>query len=367
MKPPPSIPWATPVLWGREEALVVDALRSTWISGGPYVERFEKELTGLLGVRFGCAVSNGTAALHCAYLALGIAAGDEIIVPGFAFMAAANIALHLGAVPVYAEVDGATWCLSADTIEPKLSPRTRAVVVVHSYGNMCDMEPILALARRAGVPVVEDAAEAFGSSHRGRQAGALGTIGVYSFHATKTITTGEGGLVVTNDPRLNDRVALYRSHGMLRKRHYWHELPGHNFRLTNLQAALGCAQLEKLDVIRRERARVHERYRAVLSRLEGVTLQRFAPGVDAVVWATAIKLDPAAFPQGRDAVMEQMQGVGIETRPGFYAASTMELYRAPALPVCEELSRQVISLPTYPTLADAQIDSICAALSGIRR
>ncbi len=367
MKPVPAIPWATPVLWGHEEAFVADALKSTWISGGPYVERFERELASLLGVGFAGAVANGTAALHAAYLALGIRPGDEIVVPGFAFMAAANIALHVGAVPVFAEVDPDTWCITAESIRRKLTPRTKAIVVIHSYGNVCDMESILALAKDKNIPVIEDAAESFGSLYNGRYSGTLGTIGIYSFQATKTITTGEGGMAVTNSKAIADRISLYRSHGLLRKRHYWHEVPGHNFRLTNMQAALGCAQLEKLDVIVRERERVHARYQTYLSRIDGMITQRFTAGVKPVVWAIAAKLDPAAFPQGRDAVMTQMQEAGIETRPGFCAASMMDFYCAPPLPVCEELSRQIISLPTYPTLHDDQIEYICDCLERLRR
>lgn len=361
------IPWAKPDLWGNEQDYVAAALTSTWVSGGPFVERFEQKLAKLLDVEFACAVANGTAALHAAYLGLQIHPGDEIIVPGFAFMGAANIALLVGAVPVFAEVDPNTWCITADSIECQLSSRTKAIVVIHSYGNVCDMDSILALANRKGIPVIEDAAESFASLYNGRQSGTFGTIGTYSFQATKTITTGEGGLVVTNAKDLADRISLYRSHGLLRKRHYWHELPGHNFRITNLQAALGCAQVEKLDVIIRERARVYNRYQTRLSRVGGVTLQRFAPEVQPVVWAIAIKLDPVAFPQGRDEVMAQMQESGIETRPGFCAASIMEFYRCPSLPICEVLSRQIISLPTFPTLADEQIELICKRLAYLRR
>ena len=362
------IPWASPALWGNEEGMVLEALKSTWISGGPYVERFEQELSVILGTKYTCAVMNGTAALHAAYLGLQLRPGDEIVVPGFAFMGAANIALHVGAVPVFVEVDPDTWCITAESIESRLSSRTKAIVAIHTYGNVCDMDSILALANKKNIPVIEDAAESFASRYNGRYSGTLGTIGIYSFHATKTITTGEGGMVATNVKELADRISLYRSHGLLRKRHYWHELPGHNFRLTNLQAALGCAQLEKLGTIVRERERVHARYQARLARIAGIVPQRFSPRVNPVIWAIAVKLDPAAFPQGRDAAMAQMQEAGIETRPGFYAASMMpHNYSCSKLPVCENLSQQVISLPTFSTLTDEQIELICDRLESLRR
>jgi perosamine synthetase len=361
------IPWAKPVLWGKEQEYLTAALTSTWISGGEFVDRLQSEFAAYSDAKHAFAVCNGTAALHLAFLAANLRAGDEVVVPGFAFQAAANVALLMGARPVFAEVDPDTWCLTAPAVERCLTPRTRAVVPVHTYGNVCAMDDILALARERQLTVIEDAAEAFPSRYKGKLAGTLGTIGCFSFQATKTITTGEGGMVVTNEARASELMTLYRSHGMLRKRYYWHELPGHNFRLTNLQAAIGCAQLEKLDAIIGERDRVNNRYRAELSRVAGTTLQRFASDVTPVVWAIAVQLDPKAFPQGRDAVMLQMSEAGIETRPGFYAASQMEFYHCPPLPVCDQLGRQVMSLPSYPTLEDEQIDFICDRLARLRR
>jgi perosamine synthetase len=228
-------------------------------------------------------VANGTAALHVAYLALGIRAGDEIIVPGFGFLAAANIALHMSARPVFCEVDPRTWCMRAEDIAPLLTARTRAIIAVHTYGNVCNMDGILELAGAHKIPVIEDVAEAFPSRYRNQLAGTMGTIGTFSFQATKTITTGEGGMVTTEESGLHERMVLYRNHGLLRKRHYWHEVPGHNFRLTNLQAALGCAQLERLDAIIVERHRVNDRYRKHLSSLPGIVPQQFDDAVDSGV------------------------------------------------------------------------------------
>jgi len=186
------IPWAAPAYWGNEERYVGDALRSTWISGGPFVERLEREVRALLGeaVRETLATSNGTTALQLPCIALGIGPGDEVVVPGFAFMAAANVALQLRARPVFCEVDPRTWCARAEDVERVLSPRTKAIVAVHTYGNVCDMDPLVELARRRGIALIEDAAESFASRYRGRFAGAIAPIGTFSFHATKTITTG---------------------------------------------------------------------------------------------------------------------------------------------------------------------------------
>ena len=359
------IPWAKPDFWGNEERYVTDALASTWISGGPFVERFEEALAEALDVPFVVAVSNGTTAIHLAYLALGIGPGDEVIVPGFCFQAAANVASLMGATPVFAEVDPDTWCLDPDDLKSRITARTKLIVPVHTYGNICDMDAIRAVADAAGVPVVEDAAEAFASSWRGKMAGTMGLMGTLSFQATKTITTGEGGAVLTASRELRDRMHLFRSHGMAEKR-YWHEVHGHNFRLTNLQAALGCAQLEHLDQIVRERARVKARYESHLSGASGLQMQAIPDAVDSVLWAMAVRLDSTAFPQGRDEVMNQLGGRGIETRVGFYPASQLPLYECGPLPVCEAVSGSMVSLPTFPTLTDDEIDAVCGHLLELR-
>jgi perosamine synthetase len=361
------LPWAKPSLTGNEQLYLSQALASTWISDGQFVKRFEAEFATRLHVPYAISASNGTTALHMAFLALGIGPGDEVIVPGFAFMAAANVAIHLGARPVFTEVDPHTWCMRADDIAAKLSSKSKVIVPVHTYGNVCPMGEIMALARSKEIPVVEDAAESFLSRCDGQFAGTQGTLGTFSFQATKTITTGEGGMVVTSSKELQDKQFLYRNHGMLRTR-YWHEVAGHNFRMTNLQAALGCAQLEQVDQFVADRQRIYEAYQGHLRGIPGVTMQSFAPNVDPVVWAIAATLDPEAYPQGRDSVMLQMQEAGVETRNGFYAASMMpHLYSTPALPICESLARNVISLPTYCSLTDADIEFVCSRLASLRK
>jgi len=360
-----SIPWASTSLWGNEERYVVDALRSTWVSGGKYVEQFEEAFSAFVGTPHVVSTANGTAALHLAYVALGIGHGDEIIVPGFAFMAAANVALLVGAKPVFAEVDPKTWCMTATTAAACVTPRTRAIVPVHTYGNVCDMHDINSLGREAGVIVIEDAAEAIGSRYKGQHAGTVAPVGVFSFHATKTITTGEGGAVVTGDSDLAARLRLFRSHGVAAKR-YWHEVAGHNFRLTNLQAAIGCGQLEHIEQIVFERKRVYDTYRGLLADAKGLMLQEMTVGVEPVVWAVALKLDPAAFPQGRDAVMEQMFAKGIETRPGFYPASALHhIYGPQVLPICDEVGGATLVLPSSPAITATEIEYVCETLGAL--
>jgi len=362
-----NIPWAKPSLDGNELKYVSQALLSTWISGGPFVERFEADFSDFTRAKYSLAVSNGTTALHLAYLASKLKPGDEVILPGFAFMAAANIALHVNATPIFAEVDAKTWCLTADSIEKKITLRTKLIVPVHTYGNVCDMDEIMALAKDRNVNVIEDAAEAFVSSYKGHFAGTIASVGTYSFHATKTITTGEGGMVVTNDRAIYDNMLLYRSHGMLRKRFYWHDVIGHNFRMTNMQAALGCAQIEKLDQIKKARKRVFDEYKIHLSNFPGIELQLFSPHVTPVLWAFAIKLDHKAFPQGRDELINQFNEENIETRPGFYSPSLMKIYKSDKLPICEDLSRNIICLPTFQSLRSEQIEKICNKLKKLKK
>lgn len=362
-----NIPWAKPALWGNEKKYVADALDSLWISGGKYIEQLEDGFSGLFNKKYALAVCNGTAAIHLPYLSLGLRQGDEVIVPGFSFMAAANLALQMHLKPIFAEVDPKTWCLTAGTIENLITPNTKAVVPVHTYGNVCDMDDLVALAKAKNINIIEDCAEALFSKYNGHYCGTSGTVGCFSFQATKTLTTGEGGLVVTDDEELYRRMILYRSHGLGVRGTYGHILPGHNFRITNMQAAMGCAQFEKLEKITGERKRIHQSYRRVLERQQGFVLQHFPPSVDPVLWAFALKLDPKAFPQGRNAVIQQLKDKGIETRPGFTASSLLNIYKPHSLPVCEDLSRQVMSLPTYATLGEEEISFVCKVLLGVKR
>lgn len=361
------IPWAKPDFWGKEKDYLIEALDSTWISGGAFLERFEKLVADYCGVQYAVASSNGTTSLQLAFHALGIKPGDEVIVPGFCFMAAPNMILNIGAKPVFADIDSQTYCTSAGFIEPLITSKTKAIVPVHPYGNICEMDEILELGARHHIPVIEDAAESFASRYKGIAAGSMGVMGSFSFQAAKTITTGEGGMVITNDENLAKKMALIRSHGLLRKKHYWHELAGYNFRLTNIQAAIGVAQMERIDTIIVERKRLFRDYQKFLDSERGVSLQEYGPNVDPVLWANALRLDPKAFPQGRDRVMEQMRELGIETRPGFYTPHQMShLYGCPLLPNCDEVSKTVISLPTTPSLTTEKIGEISGKLLSLR-
>jgi perosamine synthetase len=361
------IPWAKPTFGDREREYVVDALTSSWVSGGPYVERFEHALNRHMESSHGLTVSNGTAALHLALLALGIGPGDEVIVPDFSFVAPGNMVRAVGATPVFADIDSRTWCLDPADAEKRITARTRAIVTVHLYGNVSDMDGLLSLTQARRLLLVEDVAEAAFSRYRHRYAGTFGDAGCFSFQATKTITTGEGGYVTTGSSDLDDRMRIIRDHGMRRGKRYWHDVVGHNFRLTNLQAALGLAQFESLDRIIADRQRMYRSYAERLAHVAGVTFQYFPPEVDPVVWAVALRLDPSAFRFDRDGVISALAEIGIETRPGFYPFSVMPLYESEPIPIAERIGATVISVPSFPTLTDDEIGFVCDRLKDLRR
>jgi len=359
------IPWSKPTLFGDEERYLLDALKSTWISGGPYVERLERIIPDHLGIRHGIAVSNGTSALQLGLLGLGVGPGDEVIVPGYTFVAAINMVLAVGATPVFADINPDTWGIDVKEVERAITRHTRAVIPVHLYGNIADMPALMALARARGLAVVEDTAESAFSLLGGRFAGTFGDIGTLSFQATKTLTTGEGGMVLTDDSDLYRRMVTVRDHGMPKDKRYWHEMVGFNFRLTNLQAALGCAQFERLDSILTERRRVYKRYHSALTHIPGIEMQHFSEGLEGVVWTVAVRLWPDQVMISRGEVMQRLIEKGIETRPGFYTPSDMPLYDCPLLPVSQQVSENVLCLPAYPTLRDSEIDRVCEMLNQI--
>ena len=363
------IPWYTPYFGGKEKAYVAQALDSTWISDGEFVKRLESELREILGTPCAITTSNGTTSLMLAYITLGLKPSDEVILPSFSFAAPANMAIAMGAKPVYVDVDPDTWLMCPNAVDAAISERTKLIVPVHSYGNVCDMEAICKIAKKHGIAVVEDAAEALFSTYRGKQAGTVGDIGSFSFQATKTITTGEGGAICINRgdiEALEVAARLNRSHGMRGKKRYWHEVAGHNFRLTNMQAAMGCAQLEAREDITENKNRVYARYKSHLENQPGVTTQTITSGCAPVMWAIAVALDTEALPT-RDIVMETLRKVhGIDTRPGFYAFSDMPAYDAPECLNGKRLSDTVISLPSSTLLSNEDIDRICEALISLR-
>jgi perosamine synthetase len=363
------IPWAQPVFLGQEREYLADALNSSWISGGPYIDRFEKDFGKAIHSPYILTTSNGTTALFLAFIALGIGPGDEVIIPGFTFVAPANMAITLGAKPVFVDIDPFTWCLDPYQIEKAITKRTKVVCAVHLYGNVCDMKSIRHICRKHKLFLVEDTAESMFSRYNGRYAGTFSDAGIFSFQATKTLTMGEGGCIAVKNKPLFEKMKIIRNHGMNRKKYYWHTQIGHNFRLTNMQAAVGCSQLERVSRVLSDKRRVYNLYRKLLDQIQGIMFQGFHKDVDPVVWAVAVKIDPRAFPS-RDRVMSGMLKMGVETRPGFYPFAAMPIYRPyldKKLPVAMHTGAHVLSLPSFPQLKEEEILQVCSTLASLRK
>lgn len=362
-RPENFIPIYEPWLGEKEEAYVQDAVRSGWISSlGRYISQFEEKFAAYCGAQYGVSVSNGTAALHLALHALGIGPGDEVIVPALSFVASANAVYYTGARPIFVDVDSHTWTLDPEQIERHITPRTRAIMPVHLYGHPAAMHELLDIAARYELTVVEDAAEAHGARVNGHPVGALGKIGAFSFYGNKIITTGEGGMLVTDDSALADRCRMLRDHAMPPERRYWHEEVGFNYRMTNLQAAVGVAQLERIDEFLARKRAIAKRYDAALRGAPGLTLPYERPGYINVYWMYSI-LVQKPFPHRRDGLIQALRGRGIDSRPFFHALDTLPFYAGePAQPTASMLSEHGLNLPSFPRLTDSQVDYVCETL-----
>ena len=363
------LPVMEPSLGGNEMKYVTDCIASGWISSqGHYVGKFEESFCKFLDVGNSLCVSNGTTALHLALAALGIGPGDEVIVPDLTFAASANVVIHLCAKPVLADVTRDTWTLDPADFERKITPRTKAVMPVHLYGHPCDMDPIMAIAKKHGIFVVEDAAEALGAEYRGRKVGTIGDVGCFSFFANKVITTGEGGMVTTNDAELMKRMAVLRDHGMEKGRRYWHVVPGYNYRMTNLQAAIGLAQMERLDHFLTRRDEIVARYDAALSKVPGITLPPRAPWAKNIHWLYTILIDPQSAGIDRDQLSARLGTQGIETRSLFFPMHIQPPYfeeGADLYPVTTDYSARGLSLPTANDIRIEDVDKVCDAIAQI--
>lgn len=339
-------PVAEPHLTHTEFRAVMDAFLSTWISSqGALLRSFEERFAQRIGHTEGVATSNGTVSLHLALTALGIGPGDEVIVPDFTFAASANTVIHCGATPVLMDVDEDTWCLSPETVEAAITPRTRAIMPVHVFGRVAPMRAIQAIARKHGLFVLEDCAEAHGATYDGRPVGAWSDVASFSFFANKIVTTGEGGMCVTSDAALAQRMRMLRDHGMRPERRYWHEEVGFNYRMTNLQGAIGLAQLDRLDTFIADRAALEAMYREAF---EGLDCVRFPPAMSApagpVVWFVCALVPP----QKRDALIAACRAENIEVRPFFNSLSAMPAFRpwAKPCPVSARIAASGVNLPT---------------------
>jgi len=358
MVPKRELPVYKPSLSGREREYVNECLTTEWISSkGRFVPEFEGQFASRIGVQHATSVCNGTVALHLALVALGIGPGDEVIVPTLTYIASVNAISYTGATPVFVDSLPDTWQMDPQDVRSRITPRTKAIMAVHLYGHPCDMDALVKIAEENGLFLVEDAAEAFGSKFRGRHAGSFGDISCFSFYGNKTITTGEGGMVVTDDDTLYDRSLHFKGQGLAKHREYWHDIIGYNYRMTNICAAIGLAQLEQAASCLKRKREIARMYEEQLTPL-GLETHKESEDVTHSFWMCSVLV---GSPADRTPLRECLSKAGIETRPVFYPIHTMPMYstRYQRFKVAENIAWRGVNLPSFPGLSDDDVMYIC--------
>ncbi len=364
------IPIASPAFVGNEKTYVMDCLETSWVSSiGSYIERFEAGFAEFCGVRHALSVCNGTVALHVALLGLGVGPGDEVIVPTLTYIATANAVSYCGAQPVFVDIEPITWNMDPSLVEEKITPRTKGIIVVHLYGHPVDMDPILNISGRYGLFVLEDAAEAHGAEYKGKRVGSFGHVATFSFYGNKIITTGEGGMIVTDDAALARKMLQLKGQGQDFEKRYWFPIIGYNYRMTNIQAALGLAQLEKIDWHITRHREIATWYHQLLGNHDSFTLQPELPWAKNVYWMNCLLLSED-LPFDRDELAKQFHHRGIETRPFFYPIHTLPPYlgiaRGQTFPIADFISTHGLNLPSSANLSLEEIHYIADSLEKIR-
>lgn len=357
------IPVYQPSLRGNEKKYVNECLDSTWISSrGEFIGRFESAFCEYTGVRHATSVCNGTVAVHLALAALGIGPGDEVIVPTLTYVASVNAIAYCGATPVFVDSHRDTWQIDVEQVRRAITPRTRAIMAVHLYGLPVDVESLSTLAKEHGLFLVEDCAEAFGARYNGIHVGNVGDISAFSFFGSKTVTTGEGGMVVSNDASLMERARHLKNQGQDANRRYWHDMIGFNYRMTNIAAAIGLAQMERADELMEQKFAIARQYDAALAHLPLELHRSHDPLALHSYWMYSVHVGS----EPRDEIMRKMLEMGIETRPVFYPVHTMPMYqhlaKGETFPSACEIASGGINLPSWPDLTPEQIQRVAGAL-----
>jgi perosamine synthetase len=360
------IPVAEPDLKGNELEYVTDCVVTEWISSlGKYVREFEGAMAQVCESEYAVSACNGTAALHLALAVLDIGPGDEVLVPSLTFVATANAVIYTGAKPIFVDSEPNYWQMDPTLLEDLITERTKAIIPVDLYGHPVDMDAIMAVARRHDLYVIEDAAEAHGAEYKGRACGSLGDMGCFSFYGNKVITTGEGGMLVMDDDTWYERAMFLRDHAMSSTERYYHPEIGFNYRLTNIQAALGLAQLERLEDFVRIKRRNAALYAEGLKGVSGITLPPEADWAKSIYWMYSILVEDD-YPLSRDELMTALREREVDTRPFFHPIHTMPCHAASPrehLPVAEELARRGINLPSSTKLTEEEIAYVCEQIA----
>lgn len=357
---------AEPVFNGNEKKYLMECIDTGWVSAnGRFINEFQEKFAEYNGSKYAIACCNGTVTLMLIMKALNIGPGDEVIMPTLTYVATANAVANCGAKPVFVDSDPNTWNVDPNAIEAAITHHTKAIIPVHLYGLACDMDAIMDISWRYGIPVIEDAAEAHGAVWNGKKVGSIGKVGSFSFFGNKIITCGEGGMILTNDDDLYQRMTLLRSQGVDPNKRYWHVIRGYNFRMTNMQAAIGLGQLENIAWHIAERRRVANTYKRLFEEKLGdyVLMQKVSSPENHVYWMTSILLSNKVK-KSRDEIMAEMENRNIEMRPLFYPMHIMPVYRDRSLhlPVAERLSERGINLPSHSKLDEEKLNYIVDSL-----
>jgi len=355
------IPVYRPDLSGNELKYVTECINSSWISSkGQFVSRFEEQFAKYCGLKYAASVSNGTVALHTALAALNIGPGDEVIVPTLTYIASVNAIKYTGAVPVFVDSLTDTWQMDPVDVKRKITPKTKVIMVVHLYGQPTDMDPIMKLANKNKIKVIEDCAEALGSKYKSKHVGQFGDIACFSFFGNKTITTGEGGMVATNSKQLIDKVRRIKGQGLAEGREYWHDILGYNYRMTNICAAIGLAQLERINYLMESKRKIANKYQQLFAN-SPITFHKEIGDVVHSFWMCSILVPASKF---RDPLRKRLSDNGIETRPLFWPVHQMPVYATgEEFPVAQDLSSRGLNLPSWPGLSDGNIELIASLIN----
>jgi perosamine synthetase len=362
------IPYTKPSITELEIRYATDAAANGWGEKCyDYIHRFERSFAAHLGVRHAIAVSSCTGALHMGLAALGIGPGDEVIMADTNWIATAAPIVHLGAKPVFVDILPDSWCIDPDLAEAAITPRTKAIIAVHLYGNLCEMGRLLDIGARHGIPIVEDAAEAIGSIYHGRRAGSMGRFGTFSFHGTKTITTGEGGMFVTNDDDLHELVLTLSNHGRSRKqtKQFWPDVVGFKYKMSNIQAAIGCAQLDRVDELVARKRAILTAYQRVLLPLGIITMNpEPVNGVNGA-WMPTVVFNPAAAIT-RDAMVGAFKAANIDARVFFHPLRQLPMFAPqPENPIAWDIPKRAINLPSYHDMTEEDIHRVLSVVTTV--
>jgi len=361
----PRIPYTKPSITELEVRYATDAAANGWGEHCyDYIVRFEEAFKTHLGVEYAIATSSCTGALHMGMAALGVGPGDDVIMADTNWIASAAPIVHLGATPVFVDILPDSWCLDPALVEQAITPRTKAILAVHLYGNLCAMDELLAIGERHGIPVIEDAAEAIGSVYHDRRAGSMGRFGAFSFHGTKTLTTGEGGMFVTNDADLYERVLTLSNHGRARgqTKQFWPDVVGFKYKMSNIQAAIGCAQLERIDELVNRKREILAYYKAALEELPGVAMNPEPPGTINGAWMPTVVFD-RSHGITREILQAAFAEENIDARVFFHPLSGLPMFKPIAQNrVTQDIPQRTINLPSYHEITQEDLDRVVSVL-----